>query len=74
MASLPAQVRWFKASVMAFGASEKLLESIATLYLYGKPLICVSNWGLLAEPLGESHKIHPKVLGGHLSLNWCMSA
>ena len=37
MASLPAHVRRFNAFVIALGAWEKLLESIATTYLYGKP-------------------------------------
>ena len=42
-ASFPAQVKWFKASMIAGGASEKPLESMATTYLYGKPCAQVNR-------------------------------
>ena len=48
--------------MIAGGASEKPLESMATTYLYGKPCICVSDRKRFDNDDGETNEVHAEML------------
>lgn len=58
---------------MAGGASEKLLETMATSYLYGKPCIIVSG-RKTSEGDGNTYKVHSELLRGHLAFDYPLLA